>query len=163
LPKIVPTGSERANENALAGPLYCDASALAKLFLPEPGSDELNAAIAGRDDLLVSDLAVTEVASALGRRVRERTVSRPVAQRVHRGILTSTGEGAFRRVELLESTHREAERRLLTGAQPPLRGADALHLAMALGAGAATVLTYDRVMARAAIDYGLAVWPALSS
>ena len=66
--RIVPTASEAA---APAGPLYCDASALAKLVLPETGSDELDAAVAGRDDLLVSDLAVTEVASALGRRVRE--------------------------------------------------------------------------------------------
>ena len=39
-----------------------------KLYLPEPGSDELNRLVEGRVDLLVSDLAVTEAASALQRR-----------------------------------------------------------------------------------------------
>ncbi len=155
----MPTASDEPAAGSLVGPLYCDASALAKLFLPEPGSSELNAAIAGRDDVMVSDLAVTEVASALGRRVREAALSRGVARRVYRGILATIGEGAFRRVELLESTHREAERRLVTGTASPLRAADALHLAMALGAGAATVLTFDRLMARGAMDQGLAVWP----
>ena len=70
--RTVPTVSEISGRDELAGPLYCDSSALAKLVVPEAGSDELNAAIAGRDDVLVSDLAVSEVASALGRRVRER-------------------------------------------------------------------------------------------
>jgi predicted nucleic acid-binding protein len=158
----VPTVSDRPSGAPLAGPLYCDASALAKLFLPEPGSDEFNAAIAGRDDLMVSDLAVTEVASALGRRVRDRTLTRAVASRIYRGILATIGEGAFRRVELLESSHREAERRLVAGTESPLRAADALHLAIALGAGAATVLTHDRVMARAAVEQGLAVWPEIA-
>ena len=55
-------------------------------------------------------------------------------------------------------THREAERHLISSSVA-LRAADALHLAMALGAGAATVLTYDRAMAGAAIARGLAVWP----
>jgi hypothetical protein len=44
---------------------------LIKLYLPEPGSDEFNRMVEGRDDLLVSDLTGTEVASALARRLRE--------------------------------------------------------------------------------------------
>jgi len=157
----VPTASDAEAAPALVGPLYCDASALAKLVLPESGSDELNAAIADRDDLLVSDLAVTEVASALGRRVRDRELTAAIAQRVYRKILAIIGEGAFRRVDLLDSIHREAERQLMTQSTVPLRAADALHLALALGAGAATVLTYDRGMTRAATALGLGVWPAL--
>lgn len=53
--------------SALPGPLYCDTSALVKLYVPESGSDELNRTVEGRDDLLVSDLAVTEIVSALSR------------------------------------------------------------------------------------------------
>ncbi len=154
----MPTVSEISGRDELAGPLYCDSSALAKLVVPEAGSDELNAAIAGRDDVLVSDLAVSEVASALGRRVRERTLDSRDAHRVYRKVLSTIGEGAFRRVELLEATHREAERHLISSSVA-LRAADALHLAMALGAGAATVLTYDRAMAGAAVARGLTVWP----
>ena len=38
-------------------PIYLDASALVKLFVPEPESDDLNQALAGLTDVIVSDLA----------------------------------------------------------------------------------------------------------
>jgi predicted nucleic acid-binding protein len=153
----VPTGSEAPA--AIAGPLYCDASALAKLYLPEPESDALNGLLAGREDALVSDLAITEVVSALGRRVRRGELGAEPARRVHRKILAHLAEGLFRKVELLTATHREAERILLAARTAGIRSADALHLALALGAGAGTLLTYDRTMAKAALEQSLAVWP----
>ena len=55
-----------------AEPVYLDASALVKLFVPEAESDELNRALTGLTDVIVSDLALTEMASALGRRTREQ-------------------------------------------------------------------------------------------
>ena len=54
----------------MLGPIYCDTSALLKLYFPEPRSADLTRVVEGRDDLLVSDLAVTEIVSALSRRVR---------------------------------------------------------------------------------------------
>ncbi len=155
------TVSERreARGPGLASPLYCDASALAKLFLPEPESDEVNALVAGRSDLLVADLALTEVASALARRTREGALPPALARKVYRKMLATLAAGAFRRVDLLAATHREAERLLLTPRTTPLRAADALHLALALGAGAGTLLTFDRILARAAREEGLAIWP----
>lgn len=143
----------------VAGPLYCDASALAKLFWPEAGSDELNRLLAGRDDVLVSDLGLTEVVSALARRVREGAIDARTAARVHRRLLAVAAGPAVRRVELLAATHREAERLLLASKRGTLRPLDALHLALALGAGAGTLLTFDQVMANAALACGLAVWP----
>jgi predicted nucleic acid-binding protein len=159
----VPTAPEPDPAAALVGPLYCDASALAKLFSPESGSDALNELLVGRDDVLVSDLGMTEVASALARRAREGALAAPVAKSIHRRLLAIAAQGAFRRVELLPATHREAERLLLGAERAPLRAADALHLALALGAGAGTVLTYDRAMARAALEQSLAVWPEAAS
>jgi predicted nucleic acid-binding protein len=155
----VPTGSESGPAPELVGPLYCDASALAKLFAPEPGSDELNRLLVGRDDILVSDLGMTEVVSALARRAREGAIPVATAKLIHRRLLAIAAQGAFRRVELLPATHREAERLLLGSERAPLRAADALHLALALGAGAGTILTYDRAMAHAALEQSLAVWP----
>ena len=76
-------GERRAAYRAgLPGPLYCDASALLKLYAPEPGSDEFNRTVEARDDLLVSDLALTEVISALARRLREGSVTQDVVRRV---------------------------------------------------------------------------------
>src|SRR5258708_1993452 len=108
-----------------AGPLYLDASALAKLFLPEFGSDELNRVLLGRGDVILSDLAVTEVTSALARRIREGALQAKTGAQVHRRILATASTGAFRRVDLLATTHRDAERLLLVTRIAPLRAAAA--------------------------------------
>jgi predicted nucleic acid-binding protein len=145
---------------ALAGPLYCDTSALLKLYLPEPGSDELNRIVEGRDDVLVSDLVVTEAVSALARRLRQDGLTLAAARRVHEAIVGALDEGVYRRVELTREVHRRAEHVLLTLTPPPLRAADALHLALATAARAASLASFDARMAAAARAIGLAVHPA---
>jgi predicted nucleic acid-binding protein len=145
---------------ALLGPLYCDTSALLKLYLAEPGSAEVTCAVEGRDDLLVSDLAVTEIASALSRRVRQRAVTPENARRVQRTINESLDGAPYQRLELTREVHRRAEHLLLTLTNTPLRAADALHLALALSARAASMAVFDRRLAAAARAVGLAVYPA---
>lgn len=137
--------------------MYFDASALVKLYLPEPGSDELNEVVAGRSDLLVSDLAATEIASSLSRRRRDGVLNAEAIVRLHRALLAHVDAGFYRRVELIPAIHREAERLLFSLAAVPLRAADALHLALAISAEAATLLTYDRRLAEAALAVGLTV------
>ena len=144
----------------LPGPLYCDTSALLKLYLREPGSDEFNRAVEGRDDLLVSDLAVTEVVSALARRVRQRAVTSDVARRVQRAIVGRIDDGPYQRVELTRDVHRRAEHFLLSLTQIPLRAVDALHLALATSARAASMASFDVRLGAAARAIGLAAYPA---
>jgi predicted nucleic acid-binding protein len=144
----------------LSGPIYCDASALIKLYVPEEGSDELNRTILGRGDLLISDLSITEIVSSLSRRRREGALTSSVAVRLHRAILGHAEKGLYRRVELFAATHRDAERLLLSAEAVPLRAADALHLALAVSGEAASVLTYDRRLSDAARSIGLAVFPS---
>src|SRR6266508_4136114 len=88
-----------AYRTSLPGPLYCDTSALLKLYLPEPGSEEFNEVIEGRDDVLVSDLAVTEIISAVARRLRQRVLTREAARRLQHAILRRLDEGVYQRVE----------------------------------------------------------------
>jgi predicted nucleic acid-binding protein len=57
---------------------------LVKLLVPEPESDDLNRALVGLTDVIVSDLALTEMASALGRRTREPRLARKEAQCLYR-------------------------------------------------------------------------------
>jgi hypothetical protein len=76
-----------AYRTGLPGPLYCDTSALLKLYLPEAGSDDFNDVVEGRDDILVSDLAVTEIISALARRLRQGSIAQEVARRLHHAVL----------------------------------------------------------------------------
>lgn len=143
----------------VAGPLYFDASALIKLYLPEPESDALNRVVEGRRDAIVSDLAVTEIVSSLCRRRREGAVNTLVVDRLRRQILSHFDSGVYRRVELLPEIHREAERLLVSIERVPLRAADALHLALALSGAAASVLTFDRRLANAARALGLNIFP----
>jgi predicted nucleic acid-binding protein len=120
--------------------VYCDTSALLKLYVAEPHSDEFNDVVEGRDDLLVSDLAVTEI-----------------VRRVQHGIVERLDAGAFHRVELTGDAHRRAEHFLLGLTETPLRAADALHLALATSARAASLASFDARMLAAARAVGLAV------
>ena len=139
-----------------AEPVYLDASALLKLFVPEPESDDLNQGLAGLTDVIVSDLALTEMASALGRRTREQRLTPEQARRLYREA--SKLHAASRHAELTPPIHRRAERLMLSLAGP-LRALDALHLATALDAGAATVVTFDPRLRDAAGSQGLFVSP----
>jgi hypothetical protein len=142
---------------AWASPIYLDASALAKLFVPEADSDSLNRALLGAEGVIISDLAITEMASALGRRTREGLLSSGESRRLHREVERLAA--ACTRTELTPPVHRLAERLLLTSREVSLRALDALHIAMALDVRAATLVTYDPRMRAAAASQGVFVAP----
>jgi predicted nucleic acid-binding protein len=153
---VSPSATTDAGVERWAEPVYVDASALVKLFVPESESDELNQALAGLTDVIVSDLALTEMASALGRRTREQLLRRQEAQRLYRAA--SKLHASSLHAELTPPIHRRAERLMLSLAIP-LRALDALHLATALDAEAATIVTFDPRLRDAAISQGLFVAP----
>lgn len=144
-----------AAREVLVPPIYLDASALVKLLVPEPESDSLNQALAGAEDVVVSDLAITETASALGRRTREGLLTRAESRRLYRE--TTNLAASCRGAEVTPPVHRRAERLLLTRSIIPFRALDALHVALALEAGAATLVTYDPRLREAAASQGLFV------
>ena len=139
-PAVVTSSSRRTGRSPVSGaapehwvePVYLDASALVKLFVPERESDDLNQALAGLTDVIVSDPALTELASAVGRRTREQRLTRAEAQRLYREA--SKLHASSHRAELTPPIHRRAER-LMLSFTIPLRALDALHLATALERG----------------------------
>ena len=138
-----------------SSPVYLDTSALAKIYFPEPDSSRLETALVGRRDLIVSDLTVTELASAIARRVRQDDLAAAPAQRVYQRLLRDCADGEFQRAELTAGVHREAERLLLgIGRHAGLRAADALHLALAGTYNARVLITFDRRMRAAAEALG---------
>jgi len=141
------------------GPLYCDTSALLKLYVSEPGSDEFNRMVQGREDLFVSDLTVTEVACALARRLRQGAGTLETARLMQHAILERLDGGIYHRVELTRDVHRRAERFLLSLIETPLRAADALHLALATSAHAASLASFDARLGAAARAVGLVTYP----
>lgn len=143
-----------------AQPIYLDASALVKLFVPEPESEALNQALIGATDVILCDLALTEMASALGRRTREGRLPLGESRRLYREAENLAA--SCDRVELTPPIHRRAERLLLSSLDVPLRTLDALHVAAALDAEVATLVTYDPRLRRAAASQGLFVAPESS-
>jgi hypothetical protein len=129
--------------------------------VPEPGSEKFNRAVEGREDLLVSDLAVTEIVSALSRRLRQGSLTREVARRLQQAIVGRLDGGVYQRVELTRDVHRRAEHFLLSLTGTPLRAADALHLALATSARAASLASFDVRLTDAARAVGLATYPAV--
>ena len=141
--------------------MYLDAGALVKLYLPEPDSDALDAAIRGRSDLMVSDLSITEIVSSISRRRREGILPPSSCVRLHRKILADIESGLYIKNDLMPEVHREAERLLMAIDDVALRAADALHLALAGLSGASAIVTYDLRLAKAAIRIGLNSLPQI--
>jgi predicted nucleic acid-binding protein len=139
----------------VSSPVYLDTSALAKIYVAERESRELESALLGRRDLIVSNLTITELTSAIARRVRNAELAPAHARRIYQRVLRDLTAGEFRRAELTTGVHREAERLLMTvGGRLALRAGDALHLALASIAGARALVTFDRRMAEAAATVG---------
>ncbi len=141
---------------APSSPLYLDASALAKLYTPERGSAALERSLRGRRDLTVSDLAATELLTALALREPGPAALARVGAALHEDLES----GVFRRADLSPRTHRTAERLAVSlGRRAPARGTALLHLALAVVADATTIVTFDTQLAEAAARLGLRACP----
>lgn len=123
---------------------YVDASAAVKLIIEEPESLVLADALAG-DQLISNEVCRVELARML---LRLGLVQE--AQRLARTVLE--------RIELLRLDDRILDRASDVG-PGDLRMLDAIHLAsaLALGRELVAVVTYDRRLASAADEAGLAV------
>jgi predicted nucleic acid-binding protein len=135
--------------------IYLDSSALAKLYVPEPESDALENFFRDRQDLLISELAITEVLSAVARGRREGMLTASQSLEIRDAILADADSGSFHRLDMSPIVHREAERLLFNIESVALRTLDALHVAVALLGSATYVVTYDARMRAAALLAGL--------
>ncbi|MBM3746284.1 MAG: type II toxin-antitoxin system VapC family toxin [Acidobacteria bacterium] len=142
----------------MRGP-YLDTSALAKWYLNEARSEEFEAFLRQQSDAAISRLTVLEFRCLLARRRRSRELSDRLEKQVW-----STFEADLRAGHLavhpLEDAHVLLAIDLLARLRAhPLRTLDALHLAVALGAGCTAIATADRVLAGAATALGLEAVP----
>lgn len=124
--------------------LYLDSSAIVKLVLTEAESDALQVRLAEHSEHVSSALAHVEVLRAL-RRANKHPLALGHAERIlSRMILIVIDEPLLAVAAALDP--------------PGLRSLDAIHLATALSLeGLDAVVTYDRRLADAAREAGLAV------
>jgi predicted nucleic acid-binding protein len=137
--------------------VYFDTSALAKWYLNEPRSDEVETYLQEHGPVAISWLTVVEMRSLLARRRREGHFDAELEWRVFATFQEDVRAGHLI-LHLAEGDPAALAVNLL-GDLPslPLRTLDALQLSIAKGIGARTVATADRLMAEAANALGFDV------
>lgn len=137
--------------------IYFDTSALAKWYLNEAGSDDVETYIQEHGPVDISELTIVEMRSLLGRRRRERNIDPKMEIKIFATfeedirkrylICHSLPEGLAKGAVNLMSVHPEL----------PIRTLDALHLMIAKEIQAEVLATADHVMVAGAKAMGFSV------
>ena len=134
---------------------YFDTSALAKWYVNESRSEDVEEYVRSVYPVYVSLLTKIEMRSLAARRVREGHIDLLTQGKV---LATFEGDIAGGHVVLLPHTIESflvAESLLGSLPEIPLRTLDAMHLGIMQAAGVTTLATADRVMAQAAGALGI--------
>jgi len=146
-----------ASAGDLARPPYVDTSALAKRYLNENRSEELDEFLIGNTPVSISSLTTVEMRSLLARRRREGDVDRALEGRLWAALGEDIAEGFLLTHPLIDEHAAAAVRLLAMLPHVPLRTLDAVHLAIARQIGATHLVTADRVMVAGAEELGFRV------
>ena len=129
---------------------YFDTSALAKWYIREEQSDDVEAYLQAQAPVDISELTTVEMATLLARRRREGDFDSEVEARIFATLLEEIRKGHLHCHRFPEGL---VESALLLRTPLPrtaIRTLDLLHLAIAREIQAAVVATADRTMAEAA-------------
>lgn len=137
--------------------VYFDTSALAKWYLNEELSDEVERYIQEHGPVAISDLTAVEMRSLLSRRRREREIDIKTETRAFAVFEEDVRRGFLIRNPLPATLAAGAVNLIASFPDLPLRALDAMHLVAAQEIGAGVLATSDRVMAEAAEALGLTV------
>ncbi|MBI3668119.1 MAG: type II toxin-antitoxin system VapC family toxin [Acidobacteria bacterium] len=135
--------------------LYLDTSALAKLYIIEPGGEAVEALAEENEGGLSTSVATfAEVLSVLARSLREKRISRRNYQVQKQAFLTDWS--AFHVVDVTPAVLSPAPRLI---ERYGLRGFDAIQLCSALWIGRPLFACFDLRLRQAAAAQGLSVMP----
>jgi uncharacterized protein len=137
--------------------VYFDTSALAKWYLNEELSDEVERYIQEHGPVAISDLTAVEMRSLLSRRRREREIDIKTETRAFAVFEEDVRRGFLIRNPLPATLAAGAVNLIASFPDVPLGTLDAMHLVVAQEIGAAVLATSDRVMAGGAEALGLTV------
>jgi uncharacterized protein len=137
--------------------IYFDTSALAKWYINEPRSDDVEKYIQQHGPVAISDLTVVEMRCLLARRRREKSITPQIEMEIFATFQEDIRQGFLIchpfPADLAEGTLNLLV--LLSGI--PIRTLDALHLMIAKEIVAEELVTADRIMADAAKALGIKV------
>ena len=137
--------------------IYFDTSALAKWYLNEARSEEVESFIQQRGPVDISDLTVVEMRSFLARRRRENHIDSKTELKVFATFQEDIRHGFLRCHPLFDGIATAAVNLISVLPKAPLKTLDALHLAIAKEIQTDVLATADRVMISAAATLGIEV------
>lgn len=136
---------------------YLDTSALAKLYLREPGSDAFEEYFWGLGSRVISSLNRVEMRSVLARLQRTDHLDEAGARRIHGAFLRDIASRSLEVMSLNDATFDIVGDLVARTATGSLGTLDAIHLAAAESMAVEEIATADRVMADAAEAIGIRV------
>ena len=137
--------------------IYFDTSALAKWYLPEEQSNEVEKYIQEHGPVVISDLTVVEMRNLLARHRREGNLDPNTEIKVFATFEEDIRQKFLICHPLSDGVARGAVNLLSVLCDLPLRMIDAMHLAMAKEIQTDVLATADPVMASAGEKLGLSV------
>ena len=137
--------------------IYFDTSALAKWYLNEAKSSDVERYIQGHGPVAVSELTVVEMRCLLARRRREREIDSKLESQVFATFQEDIRQHFLTCHSLPRELGTAAINFLTVLSDIPLRTLDVLHLVIAKQIDAAILATADRVMAAGGKAMGLSI------
>lgn len=138
--------------------LFVDTSSLVKFYYPERGSEGVEALLLAATRVFVSRLSIVEMASALAKKRRDRTIGMDVETLIWNAFQDDLRSEKMESVPLDEElVARAATLVRAFGTNEGLRTLDALQLAAALNRRRALFLTADQRLRRIAALAGLGI------
>lgn len=136
--------------------IFCDTSAIAKLYVPEKDSPVVRAKLELEDQVFISELARVELMGVFHRQLREKKWTPAQFQTAIRQFGNDDVSGFWSWLALDTATIEAAAKTYTTLPDSVfLRSADCLHLVTALHHGFTEIFTYDRHQTLAAAAVGL--------
>ena len=132
--------------------IFLDTSALAKRYVQEPGSEELEELFSSvATEVFVSTLAFVEFAAAMGRKLRSKEIAKASARKAIRE-LEKDWYDLFVKISWTENL---AESAASIALQYSLKGADAVHLALFKEVSAELFIASDNQLIQTAKKMGM--------
>lgn len=137
--------------------IYFDTSALAKWYLNEPQSEDVEKYVQEHGPVDISDLTIVEMRSLFSRRRRERDIDAKTEIRVFATFEEDIRQKFLFCHPLPNGWAAGAVNLLAVLSELPIRALDALHLIVAKEIQSEILVTADRVMAAGAKALGFSV------
>ncbi|MBW1771326.1 MAG: type II toxin-antitoxin system VapC family toxin [Deltaproteobacteria bacterium] len=127
--------------------VFVDTSALVKFYYPEDGSEKVENFLLRAERVYLSQIAITELSSALMKKIRTRTLDMDTQVLIWNAFMDDLDTGQMKLIPLDDRHYQKASDIIRNyGQKKNIRTLDSLQLVAALDAGDAKFLCADKAL-----------------